>query len=56
MIAIDTAHAHTKSVIDQIKKIKKNFDIDLIVGNIATGEADKALVKAGELMPYVPND
>ena len=47
MIAIDTAHAHTKSVIDQIKKIKKNFDIDLIVGNIATGEAAKALVKAG---------
>ena len=47
VIAIDTAHAHTKSVIDQIKKIKKNFDIDLIVGNIATGEAAKALVKAG---------
>ena len=47
VIAIDTAHAHTKSVIDQIKKIKKNFDIDLIAGNIATGEAAKALVKAG---------
>ena len=47
VIDIDTAHAHTKSVIDQIKKIKKNFDIDLIVGNIATGEAAKALVKAG---------
>ena len=47
VIAIDTAHAHTKSVIDQIKKIKKNFDIDLIVGNIATGDAAKALVKAG---------
>ena len=47
VIAIDTAHAHTKSVIDQIKEIKKNFDIDLIVGNIATGDAAKALVKAG---------
>ena len=47
VIAIDTAHAHTKSVIDQIKKIKKNFDIDLIVGNIATGDAAKALVNAG---------
>ena len=47
VIVIDTAHAHTKSVIDQIKKIKKNFDIDLIVGNIATGGAAKALVKAG---------
>ena len=47
VIVIDTAHAHTKSVIDQIKKIKKNFDIDLIVGNIATGDAAKALVNAG---------
>ena len=47
VIAIDTAHAHTKSVIDQVKKIKNFFDIDLIVGNIATGDAAKALVKAG---------
>ena len=47
VIAIDTAHAHTKLVIEQVKNIKKSFDIDLIVGNIATGEAAKALVKAG---------
>ena len=47
VIVIDTAHAHTKSVIDQVKKIKNFFDIDLIVGNIATGDAAKALVKAG---------
>ena len=47
VIAIDTAHAHTKLVIEQVKTIKKSFDIDLIVGNIATGEAAKALVKAG---------
>ena len=47
VIVIDTAHAHTKSVIDQVKKIKIFFDIDLIVGNIATGDAAKALVKAG---------
>jgi len=47
VIVIDTAHAHTKAVIDQVKKIKIFFDIDLIVGNIATGDAAKALVKAG---------
>ncbi|MEO2083945.1 MAG: IMP dehydrogenase [Marinoscillum sp.] len=47
VIVIDTAHAHTKAVIDQVKKIKNFFDIDLIVGNIATGDAAKALVKAG---------
>ena len=46
-IAIDTAHAHTKLVIEQVKNIKKSFDIDLVVGNIATGEAAKSLVKAG---------
>ena len=46
-IAIDTAHAHTKLVIEQVKSIKKSFDIDLVVGNIATGEAAKSLVKAG---------
>ena len=47
VIVVDTAHAHTKSVKNQVKKIKKNFNIDLIVGNIATGDAAKALVKAG---------
>ena len=46
-IAIDTAHAHTKLVIEQVKSIKKSFDIDLVVGNIATGEAAKLSVKAG---------
>lgn len=47
VISIDTAHAHSKSVIDLLKIIKSNFDLDVIVGNIATAEAAKALVKAG---------
>ena len=47
VISIDTAHAHSKSVIDLLKTIKYNFDLDVIVGNIATAEAAKALVKAG---------
>ena len=47
VISIDTAHAHSKSVIDLLKTIKSNFDLDVIVGNIATAEAAKALVKAG---------
>ena len=47
-IIIDTAHGHTKGVVDVLKKIKKNFpNIDVIVGNIATAEAAKYLVKAG---------
>ena len=47
VISIDTAHGHSKSVIDLIKNIKSNYEIDLIAGNIATGDAAKTLVKLG---------
>ena len=47
IIAVDTAHGHTKSVIDAIKKIKKTFDIELIAGNIATADAAASLIDAG---------
>ena len=48
VIVIDTAHAHSKGVIEMLKKIKKEFPkLEVIVGNIATGEAALALVKAG---------
>ena len=47
-IVIDTAHGHSKGVIDTIKRIKKLYpDLQLVVGNIGTGEAAKALVEAG---------
>ncbi|MBQ8224658.1 MAG: IMP dehydrogenase [Bacteroides sp.] len=47
-IIIDTAHGHSFSVIEKLKEAKKRFpDIDIVVGNIATGEAAKALVEAG---------
>lgn len=47
-IVIDTAHGHSKNVIDKLKEAKKYFpQIDVVVGNIATGEAAKALVEAG---------
>jgi IMP dehydrogenase len=48
VISIDTAHGHSKGVIDAAKRVKKKYpELDLIIGNIATGEAAKALVKAG---------
>ena len=48
VIVIDTAHGHSKGVIEMLKKIKKEFPkLEVIVGNIATGEAALALVKAG---------
>ena len=47
-IVIDTAHGHSKGVINVLKQIKKQFSkIDVIVGNIATAAAAKFLVKAG---------
>jgi IMP dehydrogenase len=47
-LVIDTAHAHTKSVLQTIKEIKKKFNnVDVIAGNIATAEAAKFLIKAG---------
>jgi IMP dehydrogenase len=48
VITIDTAHGHSKGVIDATKRVKKKYpELDVVVGNIATGEAAKALVAAG---------
>jgi IMP dehydrogenase len=47
VISIDTAHAHSKSVLELLKTIKKNYSVDVVVGNIATGEAAKTLVNFG---------
>ncbi|MDR0891145.1 MAG: IMP dehydrogenase [Mediterranea sp.] len=47
-IVIDTAHGHSMYVIEKLKEAKKQFpNVDIVVGNIATGEAAKALVAAG---------
>ena len=47
-IVIDTAHGHTKGVVGILKEVKKAYPkLDVIVGNIATGEAAKYLVEAG---------
>lgn len=47
-ITIDTAHGFSKGVIETLKRIKKEFSsLDVIAGNIGTGEAAKELVKAG---------
>ncbi|MBC8052485.1 MAG: IMP dehydrogenase [Sphingobacteriaceae bacterium] len=47
-IAIDTAHGHSLGVINKIKEVKSKYpDLQVIAGNIATGEAAKALADAG---------
>ena len=47
-IVIDTAHGHSRGVVEKLKEAKARFpQIDIVVGNIATGEAAKMLVEAG---------
>lgn len=47
-IVIDTAHGHSQGVREMLKLVKKNYpDIDVVVGNIATGDAARFLVDAG---------
>lgn len=48
VITIDTAHGHSKGVLDAVKEVKKKYkDLQVIGGNVATGEGAKALVDAG---------
>ena len=48
VIIVDTAHGHSKGVIDRVRWVKQNFpDVQVVGGNIATGEAAKALAEAG---------
>ena len=47
MIVVDTAHGHSRAVVEMVRRIKSEFDVELIAGNIATGEAAEALIDAG---------
>ncbi len=48
IVCLDSAHGHSKNIITKIKEIKHSFpDLPVIAGNIATGEAAKALIDAG---------
>ena len=48
VVSVDTAHGHSKGVIDAVRKLKDAFpDLDVIAGNIATAEGAKALADAG---------
>ena len=47
VIVVDSAHGHSKNVIDTVKEIKREWAIDVIAGNIATIEGAAALLRAG---------
>lgn len=47
VIVIDTAHGHTKAVIETLRKLKKRVSVDVVAGNVATAEGATDLIRAG---------
>ena len=47
VLVVDTAHGHSRGVLDVVRQIKSDWEIQVIAGNIATGEAAEALIDAG---------
>jgi IMP dehydrogenase len=47
VLIIDTAHGHARTVIDTLAKVKANWEVEVIAGNVATAEATEALITAG---------
>lgn len=47
VLVLDSAHGHSKGILDTVKAIKKEMVVDVIAGNVATGEATLALIEAG---------
>ena len=47
VLVVDTAHGHSRGVLEMVGRIKSEWDVEVVAGNIATGEAARALVDAG---------
>ena len=47
VLVLDSAHGHSKGIMDTVKKIKESLDVDVVAGNIATKEAALALIEVG---------
>jgi len=47
VLVLDSAHGHSKGILDTVKAIKDELDVDVIAGNVATAEATEDLIKAG---------
>ena len=47
MLIVDSAHGHSKNVIETVRRIKRDFDIEVVAGNVATAEGTRALIDAG---------
>jgi IMP dehydrogenase len=47
VVVVDTAHGHARGVLEMVAKVKANHDVDVIAGNVATGDGTAALIDAG---------
>jgi IMP dehydrogenase len=47
VLVVDSAHGHSKNVIEIVRRIKRSFDIQVVAGNVGTGEGTRALIDAG---------
>ena len=47
ILLVDSAHGHTKNVIETVRRIKQKFEIQVVAGNVATSEGTKSLIEAG---------
>ena len=47
VLIVDSAHGHSSNVIETVKKLKAEWDIDVVAGNVATAEGSRDLIKAG---------
>ena len=47
VLVVDSAHGHSKNVIETVRRIKNSHDIQVVAGNVATGEGTRALIDAG---------
>ncbi len=47
LLVVDTAHGHSAGVLDVVRKVKANLSVEVVAGNIATGDATAALIDAG---------
>jgi inosine-5'-monophosphate dehydrogenase len=47
VLVVDTAHGHSQGVLDVVRRIKADWDVDVVAGNVATGDGAEALIDAG---------
>jgi IMP dehydrogenase len=47
VLVVDSAHGHSKNVIEIVRRIKRSFDIQVVAGNVGTGEGARSLIDAG---------